>query len=160
MQEQNSEKVVALSVKATKMTANVLKSAIRQFLQAQKQKQPKIYRGKQSAKHLVQCNGNGSIANIEITDKNIKSFDKTARKFGIDYALKKDTTESPPKYIIFFKAKDNEVMTSAFKSFLHNELTKSKKTSIKQRLRSLAEKVKTNQKERTREKSKSREAEL
>ncbi len=53
MQEQNSEKVVALSVKATKMTANVLKSAIRQFLQAQKQKQPKIYRGKQSVKHLV-----------------------------------------------------------------------------------------------------------
>ncbi len=51
-------------------------------------------------------------------------------------------------------------MTSAFKSFLHNALTKRKKPSIKQRLRSLAEKVKTNQKERTREKSKSREAEL
>ena len=52
MQERNSEKVVSLSVKATKVTANVLKSAVKAYLSAQKNKSPKVYKGKQSVKHL------------------------------------------------------------------------------------------------------------
>ena len=158
MQEQNSEKTVALSVKTGKMTAKVLKSAVKAFLNSQRNKKPKIYKGKQSVKHLVQ--GAGELTSIEVTDKNIKSFDKTARKYGIDYALKKDTTEEPPKYLVFFKAKNNDVLTMAFKEFAANELTKSKKTPIREKLRNVAEQVKAKNKERSREKSKSREAEL
>ena len=158
MQEQNTEKTVALSVKTGKMTAKVLKGAVKAFLNAQKNKKPHIYKGKQSVKHLVQ--GGGELTSIEVTDKNIKSFDKTARKYGIDYALKKDTTEEPPKYLVFFKAKNNDVLTMAFKEFAANELTKSKKTPIREKLRNVAEQVKAKNKERSREKSKSREAEL
>lgn len=87
MQEQNTEKTVALSVKTGKMTAKVLKGAVKAFLDAQKNKKPHIYKGKQSVKHLVQ--GGGELTSIEVTDKNIKSFDKTARKYGIDYASQK-----------------------------------------------------------------------
>ena len=158
MQEQNTEKTVALSVKTGKMTARVLKGAVKSFLDAQKNKKPHIYKGKQSVKHLVQ--GGGELTSIEVTDKNIKSFDKTARKYGIDYALKKDTTEEPPKYFVFFKAKNNDVLTMAFKEFAANELTKSKKTPIREKLRNVAEQVKAKNKERSPEKSKSREAEL
>ena len=158
MQEQNTEKTVAMSVKTGKMTAKVLKGAVKTFLDAQKNKKPLIYKGKQSVKHLVQ--GGGELTSIEVTDKNIKSFDKTARKYGIDYALKKDTTEEPPKYLVFFKAKNNDVLTMAFKEFAANELTKSKKTPIREKLRNVAEQVKAKNKERSREKSKSREAEL
>ena len=158
MQEQNTEKTVALSVKTGKMTAKVLKGAVKAFLDAQKNKKPHIYKGKQSVKHLVQ--GGGELTSIEVTDKNIKSFDKTARKYGIDYALKKDTTEESPKYLVFFKAKSNDVLTMAFKEFAANELTKSKKTPIREKLRNVAEQVKTKNKERSREKSKSREVEL
>ena len=158
MQEQNTEKTVALSVKTGKMTAKVLKGAVKAFLDAQKNKKPKIYKGKQSVKHLTRSGE--SLTSIEVTDKNIKSFDKTARKYGIDYALKKDTTEEPPKYLVFFKAKNNDVLTMAFKEFAANELTKSKKTPIKEKLRNLAEQVKSKNKERSREKNKSREAEL
>ena len=158
MQEQNSEKTVVLSVKTGKMTAKVLKSAVKAFLNSQRNKKPKIYKGKQSVKHLVQ--GGGELTSIEVTDKNIKSFDKTARKYGIDYALKKDCTEEPPKYFVFFKAKNNDVLTMAFKEIAANELTKSKKTPIREKLRNVAERVKAKDKERSREKSKSREAEL
>jgi hypothetical protein len=158
MQEQNTEKTVALSVKTGKMTAKVLKGAVKAFLDAQKNKKPKIYKGKQSVKHLTRSGE--SLTSIEVTDKNIKSFDKTARKYGIDYALKKDITEEPPKYLVFFKAKNNDVLTMAFKEFAANELTKSKKTPIKEKLRNLAEQVKSKNKERSREKNKSREAEL
>ena len=158
MQEQNTEKTVALSVKTGKMTAKVLKGAVKAFLDAQKNKKPHIYNGKQSVKHLVQ--GAGELTSIEVTDKNIKSFDKTARKYGIDYALKKDTTEEPPKYLVFFKAKNNDVLTMAFKEFAANELTKSKKTPIREKLRNVAEQVKAKNMERSREKSKSVEVEL
>ena len=158
MQEQNTEKTVALSVKTGKMTAKVLKGAVKAFLDAQKNKKPKIYKGKQSVKHLTRSGE--SLTSIEVTDKNINSFDKTARKYGIDYALKKDITEEPPKYLVFFKAKNNDVLTMAFKEFAANELTKSKKTPIKEKLRNLAEQVKSKNKERSREKNKSREAEL
>ena len=158
MLEQNTEKTVALSVKTGKMTAKVLKSAVKSFLDAQKNKKPHIYKGKQSVKHLVQ--GGGELTSIEVTDKNIKSFDKTARKYGIDYALKKDTTEEPPKYLVFFKAKNNDVLTMAFKEFAANELTKSKKTPIREKLRNVAEQVKAKNMERSREKSKSVEVEL
>ena len=42
MQERNSEKNVSLSVKATKVTASVLKSAVKTYLSAQKNKSPNL----------------------------------------------------------------------------------------------------------------------
>lgn len=158
MQEQNSEKTVALSVKTGKMTVKVLKDAVTAFLNAQGNKKPKIYKGKQSVKHLTRSGE--SLTSIEVTDNNIKSFDKTARKYGIDYALKKDCTEEPPKYFVFFKAKSADVLTMAFKEFSAKELTKPKKTPIKEKLRNLAEQVKAKNKERSRQKSKTKEAML
>lgn len=83
MQEEVENKSVAISIKATKLTANVLKAALLKALaeMEKKQKNPKVYKGKQSVKHLVR-QGAG-VSNIEITDGNIKSFEKVARKYGI-----------------------------------------------------------------------------
>lgn len=55
MQEEVENKSVAISIKATKLTANVLKAALLKALEEmeKKQKNPKIYKGKQSVKHLV-----------------------------------------------------------------------------------------------------------
>lgn len=46
------------------------------------------------------------LTNIEVTDQNIRSFDRVARKYNIDYALKKDKSNNPPRYLVFFKARD------------------------------------------------------
>ena len=51
-----------------------------------------------SGAYLLQQNA--AISNIEVTDGNIKSFERTANKYGIDYALKKDTSEQPPRYLV------------------------------------------------------------
>ncbi len=157
MQERNAEKMISLSVRATKMSANVLKSAIRHFLTAQKNKSPKVYKGKQSVKHLAK--GGEKLTNIEITDQNIKSFSRVARKYGIDYSLRKDKSEDPPRYFVFFKAKDTDTMTAAFKEFLGKEMDKDKKPSIREKLRKLVKEVADKNKERTREKNRNREAE-
>ena len=76
--------------------------------------QPKTYRGKQSIKHLM--SQNAAISNIEVTDGNIKSFERTASKYGLDFALKKDVSVEPPSYLVFFKGRDVDVMTAASRS--------------------------------------------
>lgn len=69
------------------------------------------------------------LTNIEITNRNIKSFERVANKYKIDFALKKDKSVDPPRYLVFFKAKDMDVMTAAFKEFSAKELTKMKYSS-------------------------------
>lgn len=81
MQDEVNTKVVAIMIKGGKISAEVLKKALDKFVQeiekAQKQmQQPKTYRGKQSIKHLM--SQNAAISNIEVTDGNIKSFERTA----------------------------------------------------------------------------------
>ena len=89
-------------------------------------------RGKQSLESMMK---NGSeLTNIEITDNNIRSFERVARKYGIDYSLKKDTSADPPKYLVFFRAKDVDVMTAAFKEYTGATLQKAKRPSIRKRL--------------------------
>ena len=133
MQEEVENKSVAISIKATKLTANVLKAALLKALEEmeKKQKNPKIYKGKQSVKHLVR-QGAG-VSNIEITDGNIKSFEKVARKYGIDFALKK----ADDRYLVFFKGRDADVLTAAFREFSKKKLDKERKPSVR---RDLAEK--------------------
>ena len=85
MQDEVNTKVVAIMIKGGKISAEVLKKALDKFVQeiekAQKQmQQPKTYRGKQSIKHLM--SQNAAISNIEVTDGNIKSFERVARKYG------------------------------------------------------------------------------
>ena len=113
MQEYVDDKTVALSVKATKITGRLLAQAMRAFLK--KAREPTIKHGKQSIKSLTKQGA--CLSNIEISGDNIGSFTKTARKFNVDFALKKDSSETPPKWMVFFKAKDADSITSAFNKY-------------------------------------------
>lgn len=99
MQEQINEKTVALSIKTAKLTAEVLQKAIKKMLEAQKHKAAKEYRGKQTLKHLMKQNT--GVSNMEITDANIKAFEPVAKKYGIDYSLKKVKGENRPGILSF-----------------------------------------------------------
>lgn len=156
MQEQVTDKVVGIVIKTPKLTAKVLANALKVVLGELKKKleEPITYRGKQSIKHLAQQDA--TINNIEVTDGNIKAFQRTANKYGIDYAVKKDISESPPKYLVFFKGKDIDVLTQAFKEFTADTLHRDKKPSIRKTLSKHIEEVKTQHREKTREKNKNR----
>lgn len=139
MQDQVNEKVVAVSIRTTKLTALLLQAAIKQVLVKMKAQRGKMPRGKQTLKQLMRQNT--GISNIEITDSNIKDFTATAKKYGIDFALKKDATETPPRYLVFFKGRDADVLTAAFKEFSAKKLTKEQKPSIKKLLATMKEKA-------------------
>lgn len=135
MQEDIDHRTVTLAINTAKMTARVLKSAIMKYLAHRKQKSRAAPTGKQTVKQIV---GQGQgVTNIEITDQNIKSFERVARKYGVDYALKKDMTGEKPRYLVFFKAKDTDALTAAFKEFTAKTLKREEKPSVLAQLRKL-----------------------
>ena len=139
MQDEINEKVVALSVKGAKLTAEMLQKAIKAMLAQAKKQQEKQPHGKQTLKQLMKQNA--GVSNIEITKDNIKAFESTAKKYGIDFALKKDSTETPPRYLVFFKGRDADALTAAFKEFSAKKLTQEQKPSIRKLIVSLKEKA-------------------
>jgi hypothetical protein len=130
------------------LTAEYLAKAMKLFLESNKNVVNKLTapanyagKGKQTVKQLV---GQGQgVTNIEISDKNIKSFESIARKYGVDFAVKKDASEHPPKWLVFFKGRDTDALTAAFKEYSSKHMSKSaEKPSMLGMLRDLMEKVK------------------
>ena len=144
MQEEVTQKTIALVIKTSKLSASVLKAAMRIYLNHQKQKSQKSH-GKTSVKKLV---GEGvGVSSIEVTDSNIKSFERVARKYNVDFAVKKDRTCEPPKYLVFFKGRDADALSQAFKEFVYgNEKKKGRTSAVAQ----------DKNRERSREKNKDR----
>ena len=125
MQEEVTRKTVALAIKAAKLDAKLLQAAMRKFLQIYRKKRDTPHRGKQTLKQLMR-HGAG-VSNIEITDANIKAFSQTAKKYGIDFALKK----TDDRYLVFFKGRDADVLTAAFREFSKKKLDKERKPSVR-----------------------------
>ena len=132
MQEEVTGKAVALIIDGAKMSEQVLEKALQKFLEAQKNKSPKMHRGKQTLKQLA--GQNAGLANIEISDKNIKAFTHLAKKFHVDFALKKDTTAEQPRYLVFFKSRDADAITAAFQEFASRKMGRDEKPSVRERL--------------------------
>ena len=142
MQEEVENRSVTLAISTAKLTGRVLKSAMHKFLSAQKKSRdsPTIPHGKQSVKDLAKHNQ--GLTNIEVTDKNIKSFEKIARKYGVDFAIKKDKSVLPPKYLVFFKGRDADAITAAFTEFTAKTMQKAERPSVLAQLRKFTELVK------------------
>lgn len=144
MQEEVENRTVTLAISTTKMSANVLKSAISKYLAYCKEKKMEKARegpvkpcGKQTVKQLV--GQNQGVSNIEITDQNIKDFERIARKYGVDFALKKDRTGDKPKYLVFFKARDADALTAAFREYTAKSDRKKERPSVLKMLRCFKE---------------------
>ena len=158
MQEEVTQKTMALAITTSKMTASVLAKAMRKFLEAQKNKSHQLPKGKQTLKELMKHNT--GVSNLEITNDNIRAFSATAKKYGIDFALKKDSSTQPPRYLVFFKGRDADVMTAAFKEFSAKQLSQEKKPSIRKLLSSMKDLVQKKDKVLDRTKHKDRGMEL
>ena len=89
MQEEITQKTLALCVEASKMTAQLLQQAMKEVLtdMEKHKKNSQLRHGKQTLRQLMKHNT--GVSNIEITDQNIRAFSSTAKKYGLDFALKK-----------------------------------------------------------------------
>ena len=154
MQEEVTGKAVALIIDGAKMSEQVLEKALQKFLEAQKNKSPKMHRGKQTLKQLA--GQNAGLANIEISDKNIKAFTHVAKKYHVDFALKKDTTAEQPRYLVFFKSRDADAITAAFQEFASRKMGRDEKPSVRERLAQAREQAARKVEHRTLDREKAR----
>lgn len=136
MQEEVTQKTIAFVINTAKLTSRVLSEAMRLYLNHSKSQKLQIHK-KVPIKKLM-SDGDG-VKTIEITEKNIKSFEKVARKYNIDFSVKKDSTVEPPKYIVFFRAKDVDVLNQAFKEYVYRNERKAERPSLKKKLERLKE---------------------
>lgn len=163
MQEEITRGAVSLIVDGAKMSEQVFEKAVKKFLEElQKGTQHKTYRGKQTLKQLA--GQNAGLANIEISDKNIKAFTHVAKKYHVDFALKKDTTAEQPRYLVFFKSRDADAITAAFQEFASRKMGRDEKPTVRERLaqarEQLARKVEHRTLDREKVKVKERGVEL
>lgn len=145
MQEEIENKTLSLIINTSKFTERTLATAFAKALKLGWNKAKEHYQakpqGRQSVKQLI--GQNQGVSNIEITDSNIKSFERVARKYGVDFAVKKDRSVSPPKYLVFFKGRDADALTAAFREYTAKEVKRASqdKPSVLEQLRALKAKV-------------------
>lgn len=160
LQEEITQKTLALCVEASKMTAQLLQQAMKKVLadMEKHKKNPQLRHGKQTLRQLMKHNT--GVSNIEITDQNIRAFSATAKKYGIDFALKKDTSGEISRYLVFFKGRNADVITAAFREFSAKNLEKEKKPSIRKELDQAKQQAKAQHRQREKVKTKDRGVEL
>ena len=134
MQEEVEQKTFNIVVSTTKLTARTILNAGKAAIQ---QQQAKMAGGKQSVRMLLRQNR--GVSSVEIDKTNIKGFERYAKKYGIDYAIRKDNSEVPPRYLVFFKAPDAEAFHAAFKEYSASLLSKTKRPSVLEKLHELVQ---------------------
>lgn len=154
MQEEVDRKIIALSMKTGKLTAQVLQAALKKYLQHRAKGKTTLHHGQQSLKQLKKHGA--ALSNIEITDANIGLFRPCAKKYGVDFTLRKDATTQPPHYIVIFKAKDADNMEQAFKEFTAKKLQREERPSIRKDIAASKEKAAARNADRAKEKFKER----
>ena len=158
MQEEVTQRTVALCVEATKLSAGMLQQAMKKVLDEMQKgvtgHKTKLHHGQQSLKQLKKHGA--ALTNIEITDANIGLFKPCAKKYGVDFTLRKDATTQPPHYIVIFKAKDADNMEQAFKEFTAKKLQREERPSIRKNIAASKEKAAARNADRAKEKFKER----
>ena len=154
MQEDLENKTVTIAVSGAKMSGRVLKTAIQKLLEYRKhpsQTKGVTRHGKQTVKQLI--GQDQGVSTIELNDPDIKRFERIARTYGVDYAIKK-VNGKDDYYQIFFKARDADALTSALTEFANQKHVRSKKPSALQLMKSLKAKLMTMDKKVTKDKTK------
>jgi len=171
MQEEVENRTVNFAVSTTKLTARTILTAFQKYqryrssVKAQKKAEraakekaaaEAVPHGKQTVKELI--GQNQGVANIDIAKTDLRGFERIANRYGVDYAIRKDLSVQPPKYLVFFKARDGDAMTAAFREYstaIMRRKEKSRPSVLKQLKKlkalvaSMPEKVRNKEKEHT-----------
>jgi len=148
LQEEVENRTINLVITTAKLTGRMLVSTVRKVNAMENQLKVKeksendkktVSSGKMSVKDLVKQNQ--GVTDVEISTTGIRDFERIARKYGIDFAVKKSMTQ-PPKYLVFFKSRDADALNAAVEEYAALKTSKDGRTSVIEQLNKLKEKVK------------------
>ena len=126
--EEISDKSVRLAISTTKLTARTLCRALSMYLRNHKQqknmkaaKDDRI-QGKQTIKQLI--GQNQGVSSLPVGETGLKDFERIAKKYGVDFAIVKDKTVTPTKYMVFFKARDADAIAQVLAEYTAKQMKK------------------------------------
>lgn len=136
MQEEVTNRTVNLAISTTKLTGRAIVKGIRMYLNHRAKVKGRTPHGKQTVKELI--GQNQGIASIPIPNSELKSFERVAKKYGVDFAIRKDNSMEPPRYTVFFKAHDEAALSAVCKEYAAQTVSKQKRPSVLQALREMS----------------------
>lgn len=137
MQEEVENRTINVVIMTSRLSARVLENGLRRFLNDHSQarrtrKNVKIQakqkmkeagpRGKQSLKQLVR-HSNG-LKQVPVQGEHMKEFEKVLKKYGVDFAITREAKEDPSRFLVFFKARDEAVLTNVLAECTNRQLGK------------------------------------
>lgn len=146
-QEEVEKKSCDLAIQVSKLSVKEIAKGVDKYLKYLKQRKinktqtDKFIKGKQTVKQLI---GQGQgVASMPIGDTYLKDFERVARKYGVDFAVVKDTAEEKPRYTVFFKAKDADAITQVLKEYSEKQMKRKteKRMSIREKLAMFKEQI-------------------
>ena len=137
MQEDIEHRAVTLAMNVSKMTGRTFRNALAKLLHFLKNKHQQHKQvkpcGKQSVKKLI--GQNQGVSRVDLShDDDVKQFEHVARKYGVDYAITKVKGEKP-RYLIFFKARDNDALMAALEEYTAQRMRGKDKQALHSKLR-------------------------
>ena len=128
MQEEVENRTVNLMISTSKLTGRTLVAAFRKYCQHRAKVKAEGDHGKMSVEKLIRKDQGAQ--QIDIAKSGIRDFERVLNKYGVDYAIRKDVTQDLPRFMVFFKARDADVLTAAFKEYSAKLACKEKRPSV------------------------------
>lgn len=145
MQEEIEEKTVRLAITGTRISIAGIMAGIRLYMRHRANKRldsiDSHIQGKQTIDELIKQNQ--GVTSMEIGDKGIKTFERIAKKYGVDFAIMKDKHQDPPVYTAFFKARDTDALEAVMNEYGQKMVKREERPSVREKLKRLIQKVKT-----------------
>ena len=166
MQEEVENRSVNLVVSTGKLSIRILMTALRKYLDSRSNKrkiraqtirsekrQVKMAgrlererdrvrkelegpRGKQTVKQLMQSGKD--VHQIPVNQEHFREFRKVLNKYGVDFAVTKGVFNGKPRYLVFFKAKDEQLLNLVLQECTQKQLGMKKPVRKQSVLQTLA----------------------
>ena len=147
MQEEIENRTVNLAVTTTRLSGRVLMDALRMYLRHRDLKKSRNQQtkddhphGEQTVKDLI--GQNQGVTSIPLDDIRIRDFSQAARKYGVDFAVTKDKTITPTRYVVFFKARDTDALKQILGELTQKQLNQKERPSLIKQLTKIKDMVK------------------
>lgn len=148
MQEEIENRTVNLAVTTTRLSGRLLMDALRMYLRHRDLKKNRNQKatddhihGEQTVKELI--GQNQGVTSIPLDDIRIRDFSQAAKKYGVDFAVTKDKTVTPPRYVVFFKARDTDALKQILGELTQKQLNQKERPSLIKQLAKIKDMVKT-----------------
>ena len=156
MQEEIENRTVNLVVTTSRLSVRAMMDGIRKFVSQtgiQKNQERSVKaelrarekaegpHGKQTVKQLMQ-HGNG-LKRIPVQGESLKEFERVLKRYGVDFAIMKEAGAEKPRFLVFFKAKDEEVLNSVLAECTRRQMENpvKRRPSVLKLLEEMKEKV-------------------